>query len=236
LTSKRTPNRSRLPSDSAEQIEAKLGYRFKTRTLLLQALTHRSFGAANNEQLEFLGDSVLNCVIAAFLCRNFPTLPEGQLTRLRANLVREETLVRVGARMGVGEHLQLGQVEARQHAGVRPSIIADSVEAVFGAVFSDGGYDAACASILRVYEDELNTLDPSESGKDAKTRLQEYAQSRRLALPDYSVVSISGAAHEQNFEVACQMSTLDLAARGSGTSRQRAEQMAAACMLDLLRQ
>ena len=211
-----------------------LGYRFNRRSLLLQALTHRSFGAANNEQLEFLGDSILNCVIASLLCKEFPMLSEGQLTRLRANLVREEALVRVGLRMKLGAHLQLGHVEARQQAGARPSIVADSVEAIFGAVFEDGGYDAAKDAILLAYDDELGALDPNESGKDAKTQLQELAQSRRFDLPDYRVVAITGAAHEQNFEVTCQMSALGLSAHGTGTSRQRAEQAAAASMLAII--
>jgi ribonuclease-3 len=209
-------------------LERRLGHRFSAPRLLEQALTHRSHGPDNNERLEFLGDGVLGCAIADELYARFPRLPEGQLTRLRASLVREEALAEAGGRLALAEHLRLGRVE------LQPSLIADTVEALFGAVFLDGGYEAARKAVLAVFGPQLEALDPDESAKDAKTELQELVQARRLPLPEYLVVAVEGQAHRQSFEVECRVSELGVKATGRGTSRQRAEQQAARGVLERL--
>jgi ribonuclease III len=208
-------------------LESRLGYRFRNTALLDQALTHRSYGSPHNERLEFLGDGVLGCVVAEFLYGRFPFLSEGKLTRLRAGLVREETLWELARKLEIGKHLHLGEGERLSPEGPRPSILADSMEAVFGAVLLDGGYDAARAAVISVYGDTLQDLDPDRTRKDAKTRLQEYLQGRRSPLPEYRVTATRGAAHLQTFEVECVVSDLGVRSTGSGTSRQRAEQQAA---------
>ena len=168
---------------SLPSIERAIGYVFSSRSIQDQALTHRSFGAVHNERLEFLGDSVLNCVIAQALYERFSEVREGDLSRLRANLVRQETLAEVAQRLGLGEQLRLGEGELKSGGFRRPSILADALEALFGAVFVDGGFEQARKTILMLYEPFLAHLDPRHSGKDAKTALQEFLQGRRLALP-----------------------------------------------------
>ncbi|MGH8712521.1 MAG: ribonuclease III [Casimicrobiaceae bacterium] len=205
-----------------------LGYAFRRPELLRQALTHRSFGAEHNERLEFIGDSVLNCAIALTLYRRFPQIPEGELSRLRANLVNKDTLYRLAQKLDLGSAIKLGEGELKSGGSTRPSILADALEAVFGAVFLDGGFDAADAAIGRTYADELARIDPSGLPKDPKTRLQEWLQSRRLPVPDYTVAAIRGEAHLQTFEVICSIPALSIAAAGSGPSRRTAEQAAAA--------
>lgn len=218
----------------ADWLEQRFGYRFRSDDLLAQALTHRSYGARHNERLEFLGDGVLGCVIAAALCERYPQLSEGQLTRLRASLVREEALASIATSLDLGAFMSLGEVEAANPAGVRPSILADALEAVFGAIFQEGGFEPARDAILSAFAPLLAQLDPAESGRDAKTRLQELLQARRLRLPLYRVARLSGTPHEQRFEVECRIDELDLSSAGSGTSRQRAEQQAAEAMLAML--
>lgn len=215
-------------------LEKRLGYRFRDRALVEQALTHRSFGSPHNERLEFLGDGVLGCVIAAELFARFPALPEGKLTRLRASLVREESLAELARAIDLAKFLRLGDAALGQSADVRPSILADALEALFGAAFVDGGYPAAQDAILAAFREALARLDPELPAKDPKTRLQEHLQGRKLRLPEYRVAATKGAAHRQTFEVECRVAELKLAATGSGTSRQRAEQEAAAALLALI--
>jgi ribonuclease-3 len=206
----------------------RLGYAFRSPLLLTQALTHRSFGGSQNERLEFVGDAVLNCAIAAVLYERFPQIPEGDLSRVRANLVKGDTLARLARALGIGEIIRLGEGEQRSGGAARPSILADGLEAVFGAVFIDAGFDTARAVIERVYRGELDGLDPAALGKDPKTRLQEWLQARRCPVPDYAVTEITGEAHAQTFTVECRIPALSIVARGGGPSRRAAEQAAAA--------
>jgi ribonuclease-3 len=214
--------------------EKSIGHRFADQALVEQAFTHRSFGSPHNERLEFLGDSVLGCVIAEALCARFPGLPEGKLTRLRAGLVREESLIELAQKLEVARHMRLGEGERASGAEIKPSILADALEAVFGAIFLDGSYAAARKAILAIYAPRLDALDPERTSKDAKTRLQEFLQAGRHKLPDYRVATVRGAAHRQTFEVECVVEELGLRAVGSGTSRQRAEQQAAEEVLKLV--
>ncbi len=205
----------------------RLGYAFNRPELLLQALTHRSHGAAHNERLEFVGDSVLNCVIAVALYRRFAQMPEGELSRLRASLVNRETLARLAAALAIGDAMKLGEGEQRSGGAARPSMLADALEAVFGAVFVDGGFEAARTVIENVYATELAQVDPAALGKDPKTRLQEWLQARRMPVPVYAVAGIAGEAHAQTFTVECTIASLGVVATGTGPSRRAAEQDAA---------
>lgn len=205
-----------------------LGHAFRRPELLRQALTHRSSGAEHNERLEFVGDSILNCAIAVALYLRFPDLPEGELSRVRANLVNKDTLYRLARALDLGAAIRLGEGELKSGGAARPSILADALEAVFGAIFLDGGFAAADAAIGRVYAGELAGIDPSELAKDPKTRLQEWLQGRKLPVPEYEVAAIRGEAHLQTFDVVCRIPALTIAASGSGTSRRAAEQAAAA--------
>jgi ribonuclease-3 len=208
-------------------VESAIGYAFDTDGRILQALTHRSYGVPNNERLEFLGDSVLNCVIAEALFQRFKDLREGDLSRLRANLVRQDTLYGIAQALGIGEHLRLGEGEMKSGGNRRPSILADAMEAIMGAIFLDGGFGAAREVILRLYAPYLETLDPRLTGKDAKTALQEHLQGRRLPLPQYQLRAVRGEAHAQEFEVECLIPELGIATVGCGSSRRAAEQEAA---------
>jgi ribonuclease-3 len=204
-----------------------IGHRFNDRKLLQRALTHRSHSAEHNERLEFLGDSVVNCAVALQLYRKFPGLPEGELSRLRASLVSQPSLAAVAAECGFGAHLRLGEGEHKTGGARRPSMLADAVEAVIGAVFLDAGFDAAFAVVETLFADALQNIDPRTAGKDAKTLLQEHLQGKRLPLPQYSVTTVRGEAHEQLFEVQCEIPQLGIRSRGEGTSRRSAEQEAA---------
>jgi ribonuclease III len=204
-----------------------LGHAFRRTELLAQALTHRSFGAAHNERLEFIGDAVLNCAIAAALYARFPQMNEGDLSRLRANLVNRDTLAGLARDQALGAAIRLGEGEVKSGGALRPSILADAFEAVIGAVFLDAGFDAAREAIARVYATLIAGIDPDDPGKDPKTRLQEWLQARRLAVPDYGVVSVAGEAHAQTFTVECRIAALGIATRGEGSSRRAAEQAAA---------
>jgi ribonuclease-3 len=208
-------------------VERALGYTFHSGEVLLQALTHRSFGVPHNERLEFLGDSVLNCVVAQALYERFSEIKEGDLSRLRANLVRQESLAEIALKLDLGGSLRLGEGELKSGGFRRPSILADALEAVFGAIFLDGGFDQARNAILRLYAPYLAAIDPRHSGKDAKTALQEYLQGRRLALPQYLLRETRGEAHAQEFEVECQIPELGISAIGRGSNRRAAEQEAA---------
>ncbi|MGD9952074.1 MAG: ribonuclease III [Burkholderiales bacterium] len=217
-----------------EDLEARLGHRFRRAELLEQALTHRSFGTPNNERLEFLGDSVLGCVMAEVLLERFPELSEGTLSQLRASLVRKEALAHAAASLGLAGHLRLGQGEGAGGRTAAPSILADALEAVYGAVFLDGGYAGARRAVLATLGEALARIDARAGAKDAKTRLQETLQARHLGLPQYTVVATQGAAHEQTFEVECLVAHLGLRALGHGGSRRAAEQQAAAALLEQL--
>jgi len=195
--------------------------------LLQRALTHRSFAPDHNERLEFLGDSILGCVIAKYLYSEFPDLSEGDLSRLRSNLVKESTLVIFAQQLNLGSQLRLGEGELKSGGFRRPSILADAVEALFGAVFVDGGFLAAEQAVLNLFVPYLAKVDMKTLGKDAKTLLQEYLQGKRLPLPGYSVLETQGEAHEQLFQVECAIPALKLITRGLGTSRRNAEQQAA---------
>jgi ribonuclease-3 len=205
----------------------RIGYPFTDIELLRRALTHRSYGAYHNERLEFLGDSVVNCVVALELYDRFPRLTEGELSRLRANIVNQPSLAAAAQRLGFGEHLLLGEGELRSGGARRPSMLADSVEAVVGAVFLDGGFDRARAVVRTLLGEVIDTIDPATSGKDPKTLLQEYLQARKLALPQYAVVATRGEAHEQHFQVECVIAELGVRSLGEGASRRSAEQEAA---------
>jgi ribonuclease-3 len=218
------------------RLQQQLGYSFANVGLLEQALTHRSFGEPNNERLEFLGDSLLNAVTAIALFAAFPQLREGELSRLRASLVRQEGLHRVAVELGLGEHLRLGEGELRSGGHRRPSILADALEAVFGGVYLDGGFDAAKGVIDRLYASQIAGLDPRAAGKDPKTALQEWLQARRKPLPRYAMVDARGEAHAQEFEIECVIPAFDLNTRGCGGSRRAAEQQAAQRALEKLQQ
>jgi ribonuclease-3 len=213
---------------SPERLEARLGYRFADARLLQQALTHRSHSTPHNERLEFLGDSVLNFIVAAELYERFGKLKEGELSRLRSSLVREQSLHEVASQMQLGDFLRLGEGELKSGGFRRPSILADALEALIGAIFLDGGFDAARAAVRTLFAPMLEAIDPKiTADKDPKTLLQEWLQSRKYALPQYTVVATQGAAHEQHFDVECAIEALAVRTIGSGTSRRIAEQEAA---------
>ncbi len=217
---------------SLEGLQERLGYRFKTETLLVQALTHRSHGKLHNERLEFLGDSVLNCAVASMLYGRFGRFDEGDLSRLRSNLVKQQALFEIGQALGLGEFLVLGEGERRSGGLRRPSILADTVEAIVGAVFLDSDFAQAATVIEKLYDPVLKSVDPKTLGKDAKTLLQEYLQGRRIPLPVYEVVATHGAAHSQVFEVECSIPKLSVRVSGTGGSRRAAEQAAAKLALE----
>ncbi|HEY0894188.1 MAG TPA: ribonuclease III, partial [Cellvibrio sp.] len=200
-------------------LQTRIGYTFSQPDLLQQALTHRSFSAINNERLEFLGDSVLNFIIAHQLFNLFPHLPEGDLSRLRAKLVKESSLAEIATSLNLGDALKLGEGELKSAGWRRPSILADALEAIVGAVYLDGGFEAAQQVVALLYREKLQTIDPKSIDKDAKSQLQEYLQSKKMDLPEYQVVSIEGEAHAQTFTVQCFIKKLKLTTTGVGTSR-----------------
>jgi len=212
----------------------KFGYVFRQPKLLQRALTHRSYAPEHNERMEFLGDSILGCVIAKYLYSNYPQLSEGELSRLRSSLVREETLVILAQQIDLGSHLKLGEGELKSGGFRRPSILADALEALFGAVLLDSGFNEAEQAVLRLYVPYLETIDVQTLGKDAKTLLQEFLQGKRLPLPVYTIIAMQGEAHEQLFQVECAIPTLKISTRGTGTSRRNAEQQAAQAAYQLL--
>ena len=213
-------------------LESRLRYEFRNAELLRQALTHRSHSATHNERLEFLGDSVLNCAVAALLFQRFSKLDEGDLSRVRANLVKQQSLYEIAQALNISEGLRLGEGELRSGGFRRPSILADTLEAILGAIFLDGGFEAAQTVIKRLYVPILDHIDPRTLGKDSKTLLQEYLQGHKIALPTYTVVATHGAAHNQQFEVECTVPKLEVKVSGSGASRRAAEQAAAKKALD----
>lgn len=204
-----------------------IAHDFKSLSLLTQALTHRSYASANNERLEFLGDGVLNFVIAHQLYQRYPKLPEGDLSRLRAQLVKEPTLSEIAQELGLGEYLRLGEGELKSGGWRRPSVLADALEAIIGAAFLDGGFAAAEAVVLRLYTPLLGSLNPNLITKDPKSQLQEYLQGQKISLPEYQVTAIEGEAHNQTFRVECFIPKHEVRTQGEGPSRRIAEQQAA---------
>lgn len=220
--------------NSNQALERRIGYSFNDESLLKLALTHRSVGAKNNERLEFLGDSILNFVIAEDLYRRFPKAREGQLSRLRAQLVKGVTLAEIAKEFGLGDYLLLGSGELKSGGFRRESILADAVESIIGAIFNDTGFEAAKERILYWYNSRLESLTLQDTQKDPKTRLQEFLQSRQQALPAYEVVTVEGEAHAQTFYVECHIDMLKQTSKGSGSSRRIAEQKAAKVALTSL--
>lgn len=208
-------------------LQNRLGHMFKDAALLQQALTHRSHSSLHNERLEFLGDSILNCVVASLLFERYSKIDEGDLSRLRANLVKQQSLYEIAQRLELSQFLRLGEGELKSGGFRRPSILADTLEALFGAIFLDAGFDVACKVIRALYIPILDTVDPKTLGKDAKTLLQEFLQGKKLALPQYNVVATHGAAHNQEFEIECLVPKLDIQVFGTGGSRRAGEQAAA---------
>jgi len=218
-----------------DALQSRLGHRFADERLLQRALTHRSFGADHNERLEFLGDAVLNLGVSSLLYERFSGSDEGDLTRVRAHLVREDSLHRVALVLGLPEALRLSEGEARGGGAQRPSILADAVEALIGATYVDGGFDAAARLVRQLFGELIASSEAESWTKDAKTELQEWLQARKLSVPAYRIVATRGQAHAQTFEVECAATGLGLAERGEGRSRRTAEQEAARRLLAKLK-
>ncbi|WP_280154624.1 ribonuclease III [Piscinibacter sp. XHJ-5] len=216
-------------------LQQRLGHRFANEDLLERALRHRSFGADHNERLEFLGDAVLSLAISSLLFERFAGSDEGDLTRIRAHLVREDSLHKVALSLSLPEVLRLSEGEARGGGAQRVSILADALEAVIGATFLDGGFDAARALVQRMFGEIIATTEIGNWSKDAKTELQEWLQARKLPVPIYRISATRGQAHAQTFEVECSVPALNLSHSGEGRSRRLAEQEAARRMLDALK-
>jgi ribonuclease-3 len=215
-------------------LENTLGYRFQNAELFQQALTHRSATHRNNERLEFLGDAVLDFVASEVVYRARPDATEGDLSKLRASLVKDESLAELALELGLGEHLILGSGEKKTGGHRRESILADALEAIFGAVFLDRGFDAAKDVIARAYEQRYRDLPDVEDLRDPKTRLQEWLQARKMALPQYELAEVSGKDHKQRFTVSCTVAEKSTVSEGKSTTRRKAEQKAARTMLELL--
>ncbi len=212
-------------------LQQRLQHAFSNPALLTRALTHRSASSDHNERLEFLGDSVLNLAVSSLLYERLANQPEGDLSRVRANMVKQDTLHGLAVELGLPQVLRVGEGEARSGGKTRPSMLADALEAVIGAVYLDAGFQAATELVRRLFEGVEISPQMQAAARDAKTALQEWLQGRRMKLPDYRVVDTTGAAHRQSFEVECSIGELALAARGSGASRRAAEQSAAAAVL-----
>lgn len=220
-----------MTSKASTWLAQSLSYEFNDANLLQQALTHRSCPGENNERLEFLGDAVLDFVISEAVYRSHPNSPEGDLSKLRASLVKDASLGKIALQLGLGDHLILGGGERKSGGHQRESILADALEAIFGAVYLDAGFDAAAALILRVFADRLGNLPSVDDLRDPKTRLQEWLQGQGFGLPDYELVKVSGKAHRQQFEVRCSIMDGKRATSGHGTTRRNAEQESARLML-----
>jgi ribonuclease-3 len=222
-------------SPALQSLQQRLGHVFANPKLLQLALTHRSFSGEHNERLEFLGDSVLNLAVAGLLYERLAEQPEGDLSRVRANLVKQETLHQLAISLGLPTLLKLGEGEAKSGGQKRPSILADAVEAVIGAVYLDAGFDSASMLVRRLFQNVDITPQMQAIGKDPKTELQEWLQGRKMNLPIYRVVGTSGAAHQQTFDVECEIAEHGRTERGIGGSRRAGEQAAAAAMLSFLK-
>lgn len=215
-------------------LEECIGYQFKNRQLLERAVTHRSFSSQHNERLEFLGDSVLNCVVGYALFLRDKHFTEGELSRVRSNLVCEKTLAEIARKVGLSDYLFMGEGEVKMGGRQRPSIMADALEALFGAVFFEAGFEEAQRVIMGLFDPILNSLTPEQLSKDAKTRLQEFLQGQHCGLPQYAVVNITGPTHAQLFECECRIPTKHIVTRGTAMNRRAAEQEAAAKALAAL--
>lgn len=222
-------------STDLQSLQRALGHDFSNPRLLERALIHRSFGADHNERLEFLGDSVLSLAVSGLLYEQLSQLPEGDLSRIRANLVKQDTLFQIALRLGLPNLLRLGDGEKRSGGQKRPSILADALEAVIGAVYLDAGFDTTAALVRRLYADVQINPAMSASAKDPKTELQEWLQGRKMKLPAYRVVGTQGDAHRQTFDVECEVVEIPRTERGIGNSRRAAEQSAATAMLQYLK-
>ncbi|MFM7330667.1 MAG: ribonuclease III [Brachymonas sp.] len=222
-------------SDALQALQRRLMHEFAKPALLQQALTHRSYSADHNERLEFLGDAVLNCAVSGLLYQALGGLQEGELSRVRANLVKQDTLHALAQELHLGSLIRLGEGELRSGGAKRPSILADSLEAVIGAVYLDAGFDKASALVHRLFDKVQINPEMPAAAKDAKTELQEWLQGRKMKLPQYVVMSITGAAHRQTFEVQCAIGELAREVRGFGSSRRAAEQEAAGLMIKQLK-
>jgi len=223
-----------VKNSDLKRLEASLSYSFQQASLLKEAMTHRSANAKNNERLEFLGDSILNFVIAAELYKRYPTSPEGDLSRIRASLVNKEGLYLVSQDLKLGNYLVLGSGELKSGGYRRNSILADTVEAIFGAVYLDSDFSHCETLILALYHQQLENVPDANTLKDPKTRLQELLQSRKLGLPEYNVIDIVGKAHNQQFTVNCIINTLELETQGKATNRRKAEQLSANKIIPLV--
>ncbi len=223
-----------MTSQASTWLAESLSYEFHDANLLQQALTHRSCAGENNERLEFLGDAVLDVVISEAVYRAHPNAPEGDLSKLRASLVKAKSLAELAMGLGLGEHLILGGGERKSGGHRRESILADALEALFGAVYLDAGFDAAAAVIARAFGDRLSNLPSIDDLRDPKTRLQEWLQGRGFGLPEYELVKVSGKAHRQQFEISCSIQHGGRVSTGSGTTRRKAEQESARNMLAVL--
>jgi ribonuclease-3 len=221
-------------SNSVSRLIKKLGHNFSDVSLVELALTHRSVGNNNNERLEFLGDSILGFVIAEALCARFPDAREGDLSRMRAQLVKGKTLAEVGREFELGEHLILGPGEMKSGGHRRDSILADAVEALIGAMYLDAGMNTCKANILNWFASRLQSVSPEANIKDAKTRLQEFMQAKKKALPVYHLLAASGAEHDQIFQIECELQGVKQRFQGEASSRRSAEQTAAQVALDYL--
>jgi len=219
----------------SDELIRKLGYPFSNKQLLKMALTHRSSEDENNERLEFLGDSIVNFIIAEALYQQFPYAQEGELSRFRANLINRDTLGQLARNFELGRYLFLGPGELKSGGSQRLSILSCAMEAVIGAIYLDGGFDVTKECVLRWYQSLLQPLSAANNHKDPKTQLQEYLQSKHLSLPTYEVLSVSGESHQQTFEINCYVSGLSMNAIGKGTSRRRAEQIAAMILLGMIK-
>jgi len=224
-----------MDKKNIQSLEKILNYNFNDKNLLELALTHRSFQGKNNERLEFLGDSILNFIIAELLFKKFNASPEGDLSRLRSQLVKSATLSEIGILLNLGDYLILGEGELKSSGWRRPSILADSVEAIIGAVFIDGGIKASHNLIINWFKDRIDSINPNDIEKDSKSLLQELLQAKKIPLPDYDVISIEGEAHCQYFKVSCTIPKLGVTIEGEGSSRKIAEQGAAEEMLKKLK-
>lgn len=222
-------------SNGLLSLQDRLQHAFKDAALLQRAVTHRSFSADHNERLEFLGDSVLGLAVSTMLFRRLQDLPEGDLSRMRANLVKQDSLYRIATRLKISEVLRLGEGESKSGGKLRPSILADAVEALIGAVYLDAGFEAAQAMVHRFFEGVDLSPEKQAAAKDAKTALQEWLQGRKMKLPQYRVVGTAGAAHKQTFEVVCEIPDMGLTEHGTGGSRRAAEQAAATRLLAQLK-
>ena len=222
---------SPVATPNLQALQKRLQHEFSNPKLLTQALTHRSFSSDHNERIEFLGDSVLNLAVAGLLYEQLSELPEGDLSRVRANLVKQDTLHQLAVTLGLPDMLKLGEGEAKSGGQKRPSILADALEAVIGAVYLDAGFDAASQLVRRLFRDVEINARMQAIGKDPKTELQEWLQGRKMSLPIYRVVGTQGAAHKQTFDVECEIVEYRHAERGIGGSRRAGEQAAAAAML-----